>query len=73
MNRLLLLAIILLIIAGTLLLWMSNRWIEQRLERSGRAATTVLVEGQNGTEGLTAPKSSAWPRVSSARVRSTEV
>jgi len=28
MNRLLLLAIVLLIIAGTLLLWLSDRWIE---------------------------------------------
>ena len=28
MNRLLLLAIILLVIAGTLLLWLSNRWSE---------------------------------------------
>lgn len=44
MNRLLLLAIILLIIAGTLLLWLSNRWIEPRLERSGRAATTFLMK-----------------------------
>ena len=71
MNRLLLLAITLLIIAGTLLLWLSNRWIEQRLERSGRAATTVLVEGQNGTEGLTAPTASASFSLSSSPVRTT--
>lgn len=71
MNRLLLLAITLLIIAGTLLLWLSNRWIEQRLERSGRAATAVLVEGQNGTEGLTAPTSSASFSLSSSPVRTT--
>jgi hypothetical protein len=32
MNRLLLLALILLIIAGTPLLWLSNRPIEQRLK-----------------------------------------
>lgn len=59
MNRLLLLAIILLIIAGMLLLWLSNRRIEQLLERSGRAAITLLVEGQNDIETLKAPKSLA--------------
>jgi len=59
MNRLLLLAIILLVIAGMMLLWLSNRWIEQRLEGSGRAAITFLVVGENGTERLTAPTSLA--------------
>lgn len=74
MNRLLLLAIILLIIAGTLLLWLSNRWIEQRLERSGRAAAAfVVAERQNRTERLKAPKSSASSWVSNSRVRSTWV
>ncbi len=71
MNRILLLAITLLIIAGTLLLWLSDRWIEQRLERSGRTANTFAAKGQNRTERLKAPKSLASSWVSNSRVRST--
>ncbi len=73
MSRLLLLAIILLIIAGMLILWLSNRWIEQRLEWSEHAAIASLVEGQNRMERLKAPKSSASSWLSNSRVRNTWV
>jgi len=72
-NLLPLVAIVLLIVAGAPLLWLSNRWIEQRRECSGHAAIASQLEGQNRTERLKAPKSSASPWVSNSRVRNTWV